>query len=212
MSKKKRPLSPPIHAIVFDLGNIIVDVCYDRLMERLGIGNDHFQQIYQSSLFRDFESGQIDIPGFMVGLKAGLDLTEEQIENYQNAVLTAFPLRLKTWGVIHLLGRRYPLYLLSNTNELDFEAIDAEYGIRDHLDGVFLSYEQNALKPLKNTYEKAASLWNLNPAHTLFFDDRADNVSGALAAGWNAVQIFSEIQLINELAERDLISVYEVIY
>lgn len=49
-----------------------------------------------------------------------------------------------------------------------------------------VSGEQGAMKPAAVVYELTTALFAVDPGEVLFFDDRADNVAGARAVGWDA--------------------------
>ncbi len=211
MSKKRTP-KPEIRNLVFDLGNILVDVRYNRLAKVLSFTMDQFQEIYQHPKFRDFETGKMSSDEYFQFLADNSAFDPSQRGRYQAAIMLSFPLRLKTWGALHLLRRRYSLFMLSNTNPIDFEGIDRAFGMRPRFDHCFLSYEQGLMKPDPAIYEKATEMWRIKPELTLFFDDREENVQAAKAFGWKAVQISHETQLINELVENGCLSALEVTY
>ena len=53
-------------------------------------------------------------------------------------------------------------------------------------DALVFSGDQGIVKPDRRIYDLTASVLAAEPARLLFFDDRADNVAGARAAGWRA--------------------------
>ena len=65
-----------------------------------------------------------------------------------------------------------------------------------------LSFRLHAAKPERAIYEAAARLAGAPPAEIFFVDDRVDNVDGALAAGFDAVQFTSAPDLRAQLARR----------
>jgi glucose-1-phosphatase len=209
---KSRIKKPEIRNLVFDLGNILVDVRYDRLAKIMALPMEKFQEIYTNPRFRDFETGKMSEEDYFQFLaeKSTFDLAQRP--RYQAAIMFSFPLRLQTWGALHLLRRRYSLFMLSNTNPVDFEGIDRAYGMRPRFDHCFLSYEQGLMKPDPAIYEKATKLWRIKPEQTLFFDDREENVAAAASFGWQAMQISQETQLMNELVENGCFHALEVSY
>ncbi len=66
--------------------------------------------------------------------------------------------------------------------------------------GVTVSGEIRLIKPDVAIYEKHARDFALDPAATIFIDDNADNVKGARAAGWHAVQFIDAETLRKDLA------------
>lgn len=66
--------------------------------------------------------------------------------------------------------------------------------------GVTVSGEIRLIKPDIAIYEKHARDFGLEPGSTLFIDDSAANVEGALAAGWQSVLFTDAAQLRKDLA------------
>jgi len=86
---------------------------------------------------------------------------------------------------LHASGR--PLYYLSNMPEpfaLHLERTHAFLGLFRR--GVFSS-RAGLIKPERAIFDHAAEQFGIDPAHTLFIDDHADNVVAARAAGWLAL-------------------------
>jgi FMN phosphatase YigB (HAD superfamily) len=67
-----------------------------------------------------------------------------------------------------------------------------------------LSYRLRAMKPEPEIYEKAAELARLPAADIFFVDDRPENVAGAQAAGFDAVQYTTPDRLRAQLAARGI--------
>ena len=65
-----------------------------------------------------------------------------------------------------------------------------------------LSCDLGAAKPDLEIYRVAAQRAAVSPSEIFFVDDLAENVNGALAAGFDAVQYVSMGQLAADLRER----------
>ena len=79
-----------------------------------------------------------------------------------------------------LKQKGYNLFLLSNTDELHFPYIKEKFPAVNIFDnGLMLSYQLGYTKPEKEIYEKALSIYNLNPNETVFIDDREENITAA---------------------------------
>lgn len=74
------------------------------------------------------------------------------------------------------------LYLLSNISTY-FADHAAQIPILSLLDGCVYSSVAGCVKPSREIYEHLCERFSLNPAETLFIDDRAVNIAGAKAAG-----------------------------
>jgi len=189
----------PVKYLVFDLGNVIVDVDYPRFCRQAGIDEQTFQNFYDSPFFRDLELGKKNRDEFYAELEDKTGFPQNKRHYFDENIRYAFPLRLRTWGMIHFLKKYYPVCLLSNTNIIDFEGIDRYIGLRKTFHKVYLSYEQGHSKPEQETYGHAAVYLGLNPEETLFFDDREDNIAGAVSAGWRGEIVTDESKMIRTI-------------
>jgi len=70
--------------------------------------------------------------------------------------------------------------------------------------GVTVSGEVRLIKPQREIYEHHVREFGLAPAHTLFIDDSATNVRGAIDAGWQAVQFVDASTLTRDLSARGI--------
>ncbi len=66
--------------------------------------------------------------------------------------------------------------------------------------GVTVSGEIGLIKPDVEIYQRHAADFGLEPSATLFIDDVMENVEGAQASGWQAVQFIGAEQLKSDLA------------
>ncbi|THF51025.1 HAD family hydrolase [Allorhizobium terrae] len=65
--------------------------------------------------------------------------------------------------------------------------------------GITVSGEVGLIKPDVAIFNRHATDFGLDPAHTIFIDDSLPNVEGAKAAGWQAVQFTSADKLRDDL-------------
>ena len=94
-------------------------------------------------------------------------------------------------GRLERLARDYPLYCLSNNNEISVKRmhdIYEEVGLdwRRVFRKEFISSRMKMLKPAREIFDAAAAEIGLPPEEILFIDDSQRNVDGARAAGWQA--------------------------
>ena len=84
--------------------------------------------------------------------------------------------------VEELKDRGYNLYVLSNMSR---EYIDflRKLPVFRHFDKQIISCEEQLVKPEREIYELLLSRYGLNPAETIFVDDRKENVEAAAELG-----------------------------
>ncbi|MCR5526538.1 MAG: HAD family phosphatase [Lachnospiraceae bacterium] len=108
--------------------------------------------------------------------------------------------RPAVWRLVHALKERgYGIFLLSNYPEY-FYKVHTEYADFMHdIDGAMVSYMIKKSKPDEAIYDALCKKYDLNPKESIFFDDREENVKGAINYGMKSIQIKSQEQLITEL-------------
>ena len=86
------------------------------------------------------------------------------------------------------LGKRYPMILVSNTNESHAAYIARNYNVLDYFDAKIFSHVVGSLKPDRKIYEAAIAAAGHPPEALLFIDDREENIRGAEEIGIRAHQ------------------------
>lgn len=127
---------------------------------------------------------------------------EEMIDIYWDRWLDMFsgPIHESVDILMDVKRRGYPVYALSNWNDVKWEVAIQEFPFLRLFDGKIVSGQVKLAKPDPAIYDLLIQTYSLNPRESLFIDDRLENVQAALNAGLHAVQFTSPRQL-----ERDLI-------
>ncbi len=184
-----------IKNVVFDLGNVLLDLDFDRTFQQLEhyLGEGYRDRL-PKDLFLDYETGKITEAAFFDALRSAAKgpVSVLQLKDAWNSMLLTLPLaRLE---LLERLKKNYRVYLLSNTNASHVDwmrgFVDYQYQIRD-LEGRFAhkayySHEINLRKPNIDIYEYVLKDAGLKPEETLFIDDNPANVEAAQRAGIRA--------------------------
>jgi FMN phosphatase YigB (HAD superfamily) len=196
-----------LRTLIFDLGRVLVPFDFDRIYPRLerlsGLGREEItERIRATNLVRPFEAGQIEAQEFVRRITGALGITlsyEEFAELWSGIFL---PDTLIPDPVIASLKNGHRLLLLSNTNAIHFEMIEANYPILRHFDDYVLSYQVGALKPEPEIYREAIARAGCAPEECFFTDDIEENVLAARREGIDAVRFENCGQLLEELRAR----------
>lgn len=183
-----------IKNIIFDLGNVFIDVDFQKTKETFesyGITDyaAKFGQHHASPMFQDFETGKLSASEFLNEFRKTFhtELSDEEITKGWNAMLGHFELAKMQW--LEEVNKRYKTYLFSNTNilhQLQFEPqFVKEIGrpLQDYFLHAYYSHDLGLRKPTVESFEKILSEQNLDPVETLFIDDTIGNIEGAQQAG-----------------------------
>ena len=188
-----------IKNIIFDLGGIFIEIYFSKTEEAfksLGVLNwsQFYTQSTASALFENLETGKITPEEFYEGFRkeSGADLTDEQIKEAWNAMLGPFPLERLQW--LQEIGKRYQIYLFSNTNIIHYIAFQKifrksmeERNFDDYFIKTHYSHQLGIRKPYASAFKKLLQIEKLKPEETLFIDDTAKNIEGAKQAGLQTI-------------------------
>jgi FMN phosphatase YigB (HAD superfamily) len=187
-----------IKNIIFDLGNVLVNVDYTNFKNRLradGVTDEQYNDFFGANNgFRKYfelgyESGRISTGKFIDKCLTGLRLkmTGEEYGNVFNDMfseikpMSDFVRELASEG-------EFNLFLLSNTSPLHFDYIKEKYDYINLLHKFGLSYELKSIKPQEAIYKKAVELFNVNPHESVFIDDLKENCRIAEKFGIKTIQ------------------------
>jgi glucose-1-phosphatase len=195
-----------IEALLFDLGRVLIDLDFglgiDRLVSRCDLPRERFEEILRDDKWnRRYECGVISTAEYHRHLceHGGLQMELEEFHASWSAIL--LPGLIIPEQVLAALKQRYPLILVSNTNECHANHIAKNYPIFDYFDAKIFSHEVGAMKPDAAIYEAAIAASG-RPAEALFFtDDREENVAGARELGMRVHQFISVDGLLAALRE-----------
>jgi putative hydrolase of the HAD superfamily len=129
---------------------------------------------------------------------------QPDLNELHRAATEFFEVNVSILPVISALRQtRFPIGILSNTCISHWEFCRDRYSfLRECFDPPLTSFELGMLKPDAEIYDHAAQRAGVSPEEIFFTDDILENVEGARAAGWDAVQFTSARQLAAELRDR----------
>ena len=206
MSAFKKP-----RFIYFDLGNVLLlfdhDIACRQMSELAGVD---FQQVkklvFEGPLQAQYETGTISTAKFYEKFceRTG---SAPALEDLCHAASDMFTLNTRIVPLVsQLVAVGVPLGILSNTCEAHWQFIaNGRFGVlKQYFEIIALSYELHAMKPDRQIYLKAAELAGVAPGEIFFFDDKPENVQGALQAGYDAIHYSTPEALANELSCRGI--------
>ena len=181
---------------IFDLGGVLIKLdvkrcfqAFERLMGeenmRIILGMDSHGEgvkavsVASKQLMADFERGLISPETFLAQIRQYCHpgtTTEEIIEAWMSMLDELPQERLEF--VDSLRAKGYPVYLLSNGNDLHFDFINRKYGLDSHFDRFFLSQKMHMAKPEPEIFEVVQKEIG-NPENVVFIDDIEANRQAA---------------------------------
>ncbi|KPQ06117.1 MAG: 2-haloacid dehalogenase [Rhodobacteraceae bacterium HLUCCA12] len=195
--------------VVFDIGNVLVR--WDPLAAFADMPRTAVEEMFDAI---DFPAWNLANDGgrSRTDAIAAIARTHPQHAARMEEYFDRFHLTIQepihgTWQIADRLkqdGRR--LFGLTNFSAASWPvALDLHRGLTDLFEDVVVSGVERALKPKPRIYAILCERNGLAPGDCLFIDDRADNVAGARAVGWDAVRFTTPDALERALAERGLL-------
>jgi len=183
-----------IKLFVFDLGNVILPFEHRQIAVKLhdrsinktictpqGLFDAMFD--FEDGLVNPYEEGLMSSAEFFSELKRRfqLDMDMDDFKNIWNPIFYEDP-RVNE-AILYLKEKNYPLFLLSNTNELHFSYILEKYPIVHSFDEWLLSFEVGAKKPKFRIYEAIFEKMDVQPDEVFYIDDISKYVETARQIG-----------------------------
>ncbi len=198
-----------IKAIVFDLGNVLVKIDYKPFLVHTGL-NGKFSEEEVYTLLENpavaYESGKLSSHEFYNETMKMLQINIDY-EKFVHAWCSVATGLVENIGeVVSALARQYPLYLLSNTNELHLHHIKKNYPILENFQRLFLSYKIGVMKPDDEIFRFMLNELEMEPEEIFFTDDKLSNVESAIALGIDAVHFQSTNELRKILTQKYILS------
>ena len=196
-----------IKAILLDLGNVLIGFDFARGYRALADvcrypAEQIPEVISESGLVLPYERGEISSQDFFSRLSQllGLRVSYEQFCNLWTSIF--LPGSLVPEELLIALRRRYPMVLVSNTNDIHYRMIEDSYPLVRHFDAHILSYRVGAAKPAEKIYEEAVRAARCRAEECFFTDDVEAYVEAARRKGLDAVQFRGAGELVEELRRR----------
>ena len=178
-----------IRAFLFDIGNVLLKFDFSVAMKKtLALSDVHDAIEATSQIDRiklGYEDGQIDRAAFLRGVFDVLRFRGTEAD-FIGAWEDIFTPNEPMVDLVNKLHGKFPLYLLSNTNDIHRDYIFRRYDFFGRFTAGTYSYEAKASKPGREIYEIALKQHGLDPASTFFIDDLLPNIETARSLGIHA--------------------------
>jgi len=195
----------PITSIVFDLGNVILPFDHKPIMGKLADYCKYSPEQIRAGFFKTdvvyrYGLGQITSEEFFDEIKQALTL-QCDFEDFSDIFCDIFTENAEMKMLVERLAEKYPLFLLSDTNELHFEYVLKNYPVLEKFQNYSLSYEIGEYKPHEMVYRDVIRKSKTEPEALVFVDDLEANTKGAEKAGIHGVWFQNYPKLLVDLAE-----------
>lgn len=188
-------LPPDIHALLFDLGGVIIQIDWNRVFQQWArcsplSAREMCNRFQMDTAYEQHERGQLSASQYFSYLRNVVEFkgSDESFLKGWNAVFVR-----EVKDVVDLLPRlksKVPIYLLTNSNPThEVFWRDAYFNTIKLFTDTFVSSTLGHRKPDKAAFDAVARKTGVALRSILFFDDTIENVEGAQAAGLRAVHV-----------------------
>ncbi len=198
-----------IRGVLFDLGNVLIDYRPEIFISRLEAHSKipAYQLIsYFLTANADaaYTEGKISSGEFFDRVARELDL-ECGAEIFRDFWCDIFSAKGEMEALVRAVKKKYPVWVLSNTNEWHFEFLRPRFPVLDSIDRFFLSYELKCQKPDPQIYQQVVKQTGFLPQEIFFTDDIQKNVDSARQAGFRSELFRSAEELAAQLTDFGII-------
>jgi len=187
-----------IKLFVFDLGNVILPFehrqiavkLYEKSQDKSAISSDDiFKFLFdrEKGVVNIYETGNMSSLEFFTGLRDHYNLAID-FEEFKKIWNPIFHENLQVSdAVLYLESKGYPVYLLSDTNELHFTYVTETYPVVHTMDEWILSYKVGVKKPEKRIYDVIFEKMDVDRNEVFYIDDIERYVEAAKSYGINGM-------------------------
>jgi HAD superfamily hydrolase (TIGR01509 family) len=183
-----------IELFVFDLGRVILPFEHRPIASKLWEKSRKRATLTPEEIFNElfdlengsvnrYEEGLSSSEEFFLEVRKRHDLVMEfeEFKDVWNNIFRGDPEVNEI--IVYLKAKGYPIFLLSNTNELHFSHIIEQFPIVHVMDEWILSFEVGAKKPSKRIYDAIFERADVKAEHVLYIDDIDAYVAAAQSCG-----------------------------
>lgn len=196
--------APKLRAIIFDIGRVLVRIDVARAMQGLTSGtslspSELWSAIEKDPRWPDWQEGQMAPRDWYLhlGRRLGGDFTFEQFTEIWNRVLDPAPIHDD--ALFRKLSKTYRLALLSNTDPIHVQHLEANYMFFKFFPTRIYSCSVGASKPNPLIYREALRALKVQAQQAVYVDDIAAYVEAAQRLGIGGIQFQSPAQLVSDL-------------
>jgi putative hydrolase of the HAD superfamily len=196
-----------IKNIILDLGRVILTINLENTInsfKNFGFPDiDEFDIVFSRyPFFRQFELGLITRKQFFAGIReaARKKIPDKIIQTAWNSMIGDYI--DGTVPLIQKLGRRYRMFLLSNTNSIHEREYNLrlmqDYGIKNLsmiFEKVYYSHTLHLSKPAPEIFKYVLNDSHLIPEETLYIDDILVHIEGAAKLGIRGIHLDHPLKL-----------------
>lgn len=215
MSDHTNTTGGPLSAIILDIGNVICEWNPVKLAKSAlpreeaddpGVVEQLVNDTVRQQDWAALDQGTIELSEAIKNAQTRSSLDAAWVEQlYHNTPKSLEPLQPTIVAMQEVKDAGMPLYILSNMQKHAGEYLQEQHAFFSLVDHIILSCDCGFLKPDADIYNYTIETLGIDASTSVFIDDMAENVEGAIACGLQSVRM-TDIQsggrIIRELLAR----------
>ncbi|MCI8448201.1 MAG: HAD family phosphatase [Eubacterium sp.] len=191
-----------IKNIILDVGMVLVDFCWQDVMQKLHIEGRDFETVaaatVRSPLWNEYDRSVVSDEEILARFQEKAPDHKQQVQlfwEHTADTIVQYPYA-KTW-IQSMKDDGFQVYILSNYSRRTYELTKGEgLNFLPLVDGAVFSFEAGYIKPEKEIYHFLMDQYDLKPRECVFIDDNAINLTYPREIGWSTIQFhtFSQVQ------------------
>lgn len=188
--------------ILCDIGGVLLDVDFDRAINRLSrecciTTKELADRIFKSGLKDEHDAGEISSHEFYRQVIPNDSISFSHFQTVWNDIFTE---KLEVVSCITSYHNRLRLCIVSNTDAIHWSFFRKTYKWFSLFDDFGISYQLGCIKPHPEFFVKLQKKLNIGYNASVFIDDSADNVETAKQLGIKAY-VFDDIRNLKQFLD-----------
>lgn len=188
------------NTVIFDIGNVLIYFAWKEYLESLGFSEETNKHVADAMFCnKDWDAGDSGL----VTTEEWLELFIENDPAYEKEIRTTFagfgasivPFPFIEEWFAYFREKGMKLYYLSNYSDEMFRQSEEKLAFLKSFDGGVFSWQEKCMKPDPKIYQILLDRYNIDPKHTVFFDDRVANMEAAEKFGIQGILFHTDIPL-----------------
>jgi len=190
--------------LAFDLGRVLFDFDYnialEKIKDKIGIPvQEIIRELFENDFGLSFEKGEVSPGEFYSRFKDTFKVSLSY-EYFVDIWCKIFSPKDEVIDLVRRLKVNYPVYLISNINELHFDYLYQKYSqVFSLFKGLILSFKVKSVKPEKAIYQALKDAAGVDFKDIIYIDDRKDLITKAKDSNLQCLQFTGFNQLLKDL-------------
>lgn len=192
-----------ITTVIFDIGNVLTDFCWERHFMKLGFSPEIYEKVadatVRSKAWGEFDRGiaEEDVLGMFIENDPSVEAEIRRM--FSNIADTIHMYDTTIPWIMDLKSKGYKVLVLSNLSNKTLSECEKDMKFLNYIDGGILSFRDGVVKPEPEIYRLLIERYFLNPEECVFLDDRRENIEAARKFGMHGIVFTTREEALKEL-------------